>query len=88
MQYVLTEEEYKFLTSVEKERLEAEEKQQQKFCTLAAIHIPIKQDWRSKDDPLYVSPWGCILDEENDPGYCDDCPVQDVCPNDFKKWSK
>ena len=29
--------------------------------------------------------WGCELTENGN--YCDECPVQDICPSTFKEWS-
>lgn len=57
----------------------------QKFCTLAAKYIPITEWPGTKEDP---KPWGCILDKESDMGYCDNCPVRKICPNESKHWSK
>lgn len=55
----------------------------QKLCSLAADHAPCDRDWDQNDK----SPWGCIL-TKGDTGYCDDCPVINLCPHPNKQWSK
>lgn len=85
MQYLLTKEEYDALVSKGRElSLEASAKLQG-ACTLAARFVPVKLSWRPDEAP---KPWGCILDEGNSPGYCDECPVSGACPNPHKEWSK
>lgn len=86
MQYILSEEEYRALTAAQRAgKLEQTEKLQA-FCTLAAQHIPIVRDWDSDKTPR---PWGCILGpRQQNPGYCDDCPVEEICPLVGKEFSK
>lgn len=84
MQILLTEVEYNDLLAKKKERLATNNQELQQICTLAAKHIPVDCDWSDDEKPR---PWGCILDKDNNPGYCDDCPVSAICPND-KEWSK
>ena len=84
MQYILSQEEFDALV----EKSERDEKKYQadlqKLCTLCADNIPISGEWGVwKDTP---TPWGCILTDDD--WYCDKCPVQDMCPNKYKQWSK
>lgn len=53
----------------------------QEFCTMVANSLPVQGGW------MDGKVWGCILTEE-DEWYCDSCPAQDICPNDYKSWSK
>jgi len=53
----------------------------QDLCTRVANNEPVKEGWYKG------KPWGCILTEEGE-WYCDDCPVQDICPHDYKEWSQ
>lgn len=86
MQYLLSEEEYRALTaSQHRAKLEQTEKLQA-ICTLAAQHIPVTRDRASEKTP---APWGCILGPRSqNPGYCDDCPVSEICPYQGKEWSQ
>lgn len=86
MQYLLSEEEYRALTTAQhKEKLEKTEKLQA-ICTLAAMHIPVSREWATDKTP---APWGCILGpRQQSPGYCDDCPVSEICPYQGKEWSQ
>lgn len=54
----------------------------QEICSKAANEWPIKY-WGRKE----AEPWGCILTAEYE-HYCDECPVQDICPYPHKEWSK
>jgi len=54
----------------------------QNLCTQVAENMHIKF-WGNDVAKI----WGCILVEES-AAYCDECPVQNVCPNEFKSWSK
>jgi hypothetical protein len=84
MMYVLTAEEYSGLLE-RKAALEGHDRGElQALCTKIANGMPVHRDWA----PDNVSPWGCILDRATNPGYCDDCPVSDICPNPHKEWSK
>jgi hypothetical protein len=84
MQYILTEQEYAELKREQSAKAKVSADRLQEICTLAAQHIPVPQDWSTDKTPC---PSGCILAEPS-PGYCDDCPVSDICPNPRKEWSK
>jgi hypothetical protein len=85
MQYILTEEEYKALKSNSKLLNGVTEKQLQTLCTKIADEMPVKWGWGGPDP----KPWGCIKSvEDGDEWYCDSCPVQDICPEPYKEWSK
>lgn len=84
MQYLLSQEEMDALKARAMRGDAAPDKEAlQKLCTLAADHAPAYRNW-DKDD---TSPWGCILSAQNF-GYCDDCPVKEICPHPHKRWSK
>lgn len=85
MQYILTEVEYAELKLRHEGRTRTATARLQEICTLAAQHIPVPCDWSQDKQPR---PWGCILAKPRSSGYCDDCPVSDVCPNPRKEWSK
>lgn len=84
MQYMLTEEEYTELKREHSAKAKAASDRLQEICVLAAQHIPVPHEWSSDKTPR---PWGCILAKPS-PGYCDDCPVSEICPNPRKEWSK
>ena len=86
MQYILTEEEYKELSSKKAWRagVFVSEKRLQEICTTVANEMPIKWDWGRNE---IFEPWGCILTKDFE-WYCDQCPVQDICPEPHKEWSK
>jgi len=46
--------------------------------------MPVKWGW-SKDEE--AKPWGCIHSQQEE-WYCDSCPVQEICPEPDKEWSK
>ena len=85
MQILLTEKEYDKLISKNTDYKKKYKETLQKLCTEVALLKPIKLDWAPERDP---APWGCILSKENHSGYCDRCPVEEVCPNEHKEWSK
>lgn len=85
MQILLTQEEYAALQEQKQLREIVQAGKLQEICTLAAKHIPVPHDWSDDKTPR---PWGCILDKETNPGYCDDCPVDEICPFPSKEWSK
>lgn len=95
MQYLLSEEEYKDLLNrieeAESKSFDLSKKKLQELCTKIADTMPIKCSWDKKREP---APWGCLITRQNDPEdpygewYCDDCPVQDICPYEYKDWSK
>ena len=88
MQYLLTQEEYyklkedrEYIIGLKKELL-------QDLCTEIADTMPIKWSWgEGKEKP---KPWGCVLTVQKKglEWYCDDCPVQKICPHDDKAWSQ
>lgn len=80
MQYLLTEKEYLDLTE---KRPESHKKTLQQLCTMVADYMPVNAGWR----PVEPSPWGCILSQKGE-WYCDACPVQKLCPQPSKSWSK
>jgi hypothetical protein len=86
MQYILTSDEYTALRDAPDIARDQEKEKIQKLCTLVASFKPVPRPWSGKD--AKPEPWGCILNEANDPGYCDDCPVSGLCPNPRKRWSK
>jgi hypothetical protein len=88
MQYILTHDEYTALRDAPDIVREAEMEKLQILCTLVATHMPVARPWAGKD--AEPKPWGCIRNEptKSNPGYCDDCPVADMCPKKGKRWSK
>lgn len=86
MQYLLTQEEYDALRIKQELHIKQSTEKLQAICTLAAQHIPVTREWSSDKTP---APWGCILGpRQQDPGYCDDCPVSEICPYQGKEWSQ
>jgi len=86
MQYILTKQEYETLNRHKDQLTDEQNAELQALCTLAAQHIPIVVEWSSDKTPR---PWGCILGpQEQDPGYCDQCPARKVCPHEYKDFSK
>ncbi len=87
MQYILTEEEYAALKAAGKARLELNQKGLQKLCTKICDEMPVKY-WGNKE----ATPWRCMITVEKEhPGsewYCDNCPVEDICPHPYKSHSK
>ena len=81
MQYILTEQEYNDLKAKQKLSLNLQTDKLQAVCTKIANEYPIKF-WGREE----ASPWGCVFTETD--WYCDQCPVQEICPNEFKEWSK
>lgn len=84
MQYILTQEEYDALRAKQKLELGMQKAKLQKLCTMIADAMPVSVEWINNDKP---EPWGCILTADFD-HYCDDCPVQEICPHEHKEWSK
>lgn len=80
MQYILSEEEYEKLINEAKEQKIIAKKKLQDLCTKVADHMPV-YFW-DRDEP---APWMCIHSIED--WYCDECPVQEVCPS-TKQYSK
>jgi len=86
MQYLLTQKEYNDLLKTKENGLSSVRNTIQDLCTKVADHMPITWKWGDQR-PGPVKPWGCILSTEGE-WYCDQCPVQKVCPYENKEWSK
>ena len=86
MQYILTQEEHAALKAKITAAETREKEKVQKLCTLVANFKPVARPWMGEE--AEPEPWGCIRNEVNNPGYCDDCPVDEECPYDYKEWSK
>lgn len=85
MQYILSDIEYGAL-KLKIKNIERREKDKiQKLCTMVASFKPVS--FLSAGEDATPKPWGCIKNEENNPSYCDNCPVTSDCPYDQKKWS-
>jgi hypothetical protein len=84
MQYILSQQEYDELRSIQKRRIALSDKRLQTLCTKIADTMPVKWGWETPD---VAKPWGCILSVDHE-WYCDQCPVQEICPNVSKAWSK
>lgn len=89
MQYILTQSELDSYRDLEKRAYEHLHKIIQDLCIEIAEHKPIIVS-RNKD--MKPEPWGCILVKHPKPmlnsGYCDECPVNKICPYPDKEWSK
>lgn len=83
MQYILTEQEYNDLKTLQRKAIELDSQLLQTLCTKVANEMPIIWGWGGED----AKPWGCILTKKHE-WYCDSCPVETICPNQFKEWSK
>jgi len=85
MQYLLTEREYVELNIGRERRLMMEDQKLQKLCTQIADTMPILYHSNTE-----AAPWGCILTVQSDSPehYCDECPVQEICPCQTKEYSK
>jgi len=81
MMYILTQEEFDLLQEKNRKLTKDAQKILQDLCIRVANNEPVKEGWYKG------KPWGCILTEEGE-WYCDDCPVQDICPHDYKEWSQ
>lgn len=81
MMYILTQEEYDALEVKKRQANSEATKILQDLCTRVANSEPVKEGWYAG------KPWGCILTKEEE-WYCDDCPVQEVCPKNWKRYSK
>ena len=88
MQYILSQEEYtELLTKINQAQsinshIRLTKKQLGQLCMKIADTMPVKWEGWNKDHP--VEPWGCwhSLKKENQEWYCDNCPVQKICPLD------
>ena len=101
MKYILTEDELNDLkwqiTIAKTERHDLV----QELCRLVATHKPVKF-WGHKDARTWGCILNEKIESEDEDdfavdkdgnelqsmGYCDECPVQDICPYKYKKWSK
>lgn len=84
MQYILTQEEYDKLTKANQAVLNLSKEKLQVLCTKIADTMPINLEWGGQNP----KPWQCILTADFEYHTCDCCPVQDICPNEAKEWSK
>lgn len=92
MQYLLTEEEYRDLQDGIRREQDRLQEILGDLCKRVACNEPLDlkaQPWDNADwiAGLNGKPWGCIYVKEHDSGYCDKCPVQNVCPlpKDYSK---
>lgn len=81
MQYILTQEEYDELKRDRKHNFDLSNKKLQELCTKICNEMPLKYEWINQ-----IFPWKCILTETEN-HYCDNCIVQDICPNEWKRFS-
>lgn len=84
MQFLLSEAEFKELTAAAQARndLGFTLEELQTFCSKVADELPIHRSW----NPDEKRPWGCILTSRTE--YCDACPARQICPHNYKSWSK
>lgn len=80
MMYLLTQEEFDALQVKKRDADSEATKILQDLCTRVADNEILTSGWRKGH------PWGCILTHTD--WYCDDCPVQNVCPKEWKRISK
>jgi len=84
VKYILSEKEYQELQQSVSLKLSLEKKELQKLCTTIANTMPVTWTWGAgKETP---TPWGCMLTADD--WYCDECPVQKICPNERKEYSQ
>jgi len=88
MQFLLSEKEYKELLESKDRAAKQSTDVLQDLCTKVADPMPVRWTWG--DGKLNPKPWGCTITAiENEAEWCcDECPVQNVCPNENKEWSK
>jgi hypothetical protein len=84
MQYILSKEELDELKHAKSMKEIIEVDKVQELCSKIANEMPVQHEWSCDKTPR---PWDCIITEE-DEHYCDDCPVNEICPYDDKEWSK
>lgn len=82
MQYILSEEEMSAIRAKAAllEKLPSRE-------TLQAVCTKVCNEVILPDGRRAGSPWGCILTIDGE-WYCDDCPVEVICPYEHKELSK
>lgn len=83
MQYILSEEEYSALKKEQEQSIRLAKGKLQKLCTKIADEMPVTWGWGGNDP----KPWGCI-ESSKEEWYCDKCPVQTICPKEWKHYSK
>lgn len=81
MMYILTQEEFDELQKKKEQITKDAQKVLQELCTRVADSEILTKGW------MKGSPWGCIHSSDGE-WYCDDCPVQDFCPEQYKQWSQ
>lgn len=86
MQYILSEKEYTEWLAKAEAVSETARAVLQQLCTQVCDHMPISLNWGPWQK--CPTPWGCILSVGNDDWACDHCPVQKVCPYEYKEFSK
>ena len=82
MQYILSQTEYDELKNTQKQKSISEKNELQKVCTNVANTMPVFWGWGVPDN----KPWGCIVNRPD--WYCDKCPVQTICPKEWKNFSQ
>lgn len=87
MQYILTQEEYVAMKQRQEVSLNLSKTKLQQLCTNIADNMPVKVNWRESAHP---TPWGCIITyaAKGEEHYCDECPVREICPREYKEYSK
>jgi len=83
MQFILSQEELDALKAKQKEEIKLSRKKLQALCTLISDTMPVDWGWGDGNP----KPWGCIVTRKEE-WYCDKCPVIEICPKEYKHWSK
>ncbi|QAY01385.1 hypothetical protein ZPAH1_orf00370 [Aeromonas phage ZPAH1] len=99
MQYVLSEEEYKELKAKQEYGIALSKSKLQKLCTKIANTMPVFY-WGNKEAQIWGCVLNEEIPDDQweevetpgkevmyTSGYCDQCPVQEICPAP-KRWSK
>lgn len=82
MQYILTKQEYDDLVNMGRKEADRLKSILMDLCTKVADHMPIEdRGWNPQ------TPWICIKSVAYE-HRCDKCPVKNVCPEEFKRYSK
>jgi hypothetical protein len=90
MQYILSEEEMEEVRQLRAKMKDLPSPDKlQKMCTKIADEWPTWTGWDRKH-PQPAEPWGCVItrEEAGEEWYCDECPVQNICPREWKSRSK
>ena len=85
MQYLLTQAEFGEIYDKHHKEVNILLVRLQDACTLAAEHVKVRLDDEEPEEGL--QPWGCVMVTDG-LSYCDKCPVQKLCPNEHKRYSK